>query len=115
MAESNGANELLKLQWRPRANLDRKSIAIYLGVECGNPKAALKAIKSIDEAIERILRFPQIGKRFRHEHLASEYRMAQASPYIIFYRIVDSSIIIYRILHQRQNIDDYEFVDLKAE
>lgn len=115
MAGSNGTSELPSLQWRPRANLDRKSIAIYLGVECDNPKAALKAIKSIDETIERIRQFPQIGKRFRHERLANEYRMVQASPYIIFYRIVDNSIMIYRILHQRQNIDDYEFVGLKAE
>ena len=115
MAESNGTSELPNLQWRPRANLDRKSIAIYLGVECGNPKAALKAIESIDETIERIRQFPQTGKRFRHEHLANEYRMVQASPYIIFYRAIGSSIVIYRILHQRQNIDDYELVDLETE
>ena len=42
MSESN---KPLQLEWKPRANLDRKSIAIYLGIECGNPKAALKAIE----------------------------------------------------------------------
>lgn len=107
-------NEPLKLEWRPRANLDRKSIAIYLGVECGNPKAALKAIESIDGIIEQVLQFPQTGKRFKHERLANEYRIAQANPYSVFYRVENSAVIICRILHQRQDIDEYELIDQGA-
>ncbi len=112
MAAQKKPGELLGLEWRPRANLDRQSIAIYLGVECGNPQAALRAIASIDEAIEQIRQFPQIGKRFKHERLANEYRMAQANPYTVFYRIDGSTIVVYRVLHQRQNIDEYGLVDL---
>lgn len=113
MSKPTGTDTPLNLEWRPRANLDRQSIAIYLGVECGNPKAALKAIASIDEAIESIRNFPQLGKRFKSERLANEYRMAQANPYTIFYRVSDTTVTIYRILHQRQDIDAYELVDLK--
>ncbi len=114
MAEQENDRKPLKLEWRPRANLDRQSIASYLGIEYGSPDAAVKAIASIDEAIEQIRLFPQIGKRFRHERLANEYRMVQASPYTVFYRIDGGTIVIYRILHQRQNIDEYGLVDLGA-
>ena len=104
MSESN---KPLQLEWKSRANLDRKSIAIYLGIECGNPKAALKAIESIDNVIEQVRQFPQIG-------LANEYRMAQASPYLVFYRVDNGAVVVYRILHQRQNIDEYELIDRSA-
>lgn len=111
MSESN---KPLQLEWKPRANLDRKSIAIYLGIERGNPKADLKAIESIDNVIEQVRQFPQIGKRFKHERLANEYRMAQASPYLIFYRVDNGAVVVYRVLHQRQNIDEYELIDRSA-
>ncbi len=112
MAEQESPRKPLKLQWRPRANLDRQSIAIYLGVECGNPEAALNVIASIDEAIERIRLQPYLGKRFCHERLQNEYRMVQANPYTIFYRADSRCVTIYRIMHQRQDISDYKLVDL---
>lgn len=107
-------NKPLKLKWRPRANLDRQSIAIYLGVECGNPNAALSAINSIDEAIRRIRQFPQLGKRVAHERLANEYRAIQANPYVVYYRITSDAVVIYRVLHQRQEIAAYELVDIEG-
>lgn len=112
MAVQKSPQRPLKLQWRPRANLDRQSIAIYLGIECGNPEAALKAIAAIDEAIERIRLQPNLGKRFRHERLQNEYHMVQANPYTVFYRADDCCVTIYRIMHQRQNISDYELIEL---
>ena len=112
MAVQKSSQRPLKLQWRPRANLDRQSIAIYLGIECGNPEAALKAIATIDEAIEHIRLQPNLGKRFRHERLRNEYRMVQAHPYTIFCRADDCCVTIYRIMHQRQNISDYELIEL---
>ncbi len=55
---------MLELAWRPRAHLDRESIAIYLGLECKNPQAALAAIQRIDAAIEHARSFPDAGGRF---------------------------------------------------
>lgn len=112
MTEHKGEPQPLALQWRPRANLDRQSIAIYLGIECGQPQAALKAVQNIDEAIEQVRLFPQLGRQFKHERLTHEYRVATAFPYNVYYRYDENAVTIYRILHQRQNIGDYELVGL---
>ena len=103
-----------KLRWRPRAHLDRESIALYLGMECGSPQAALAAIRKIDTAIERVLAFPDLGGITRSPGRAGrEYRTALASPYTIYYRYDATAVTIYRILHQRQEIDTYTFIDFE--
>ena len=102
----------LAVEWRPRAELDRESIAIFLGLECGNPQAALSAIRHIDAAIERIRLLPDSGGRVRFEQLArKEYRTVLANPYTIYYRFDARAVTIYRVLHQRRNMDDYALVD----
>lgn len=103
---------MLELRWRPRAHLDRVSIAIYLGVECGNPNAALNAMQKIDRAIERIREMPDIGGFTRSPgKTGREYRTALASPYIIYYRFKKDELTIYRIIHQHRDIDTYTFLD----
>ena len=104
---------MLDLAWRPRAHLDRESIAIYLGVECGNPPAALAAVQRIDAAVERARALPDAGGRFRMEGLdAKEYRTVHANPYTVYYRFDDMTLAVYRVLHQRQNIDTHSLIDL---
>lgn len=105
---------MLKLNWRPRAQLDRESIAIYLGQECGNPQAAFRAIKNIDETIARIRELPEIGIPIRHDLLKNkDYRKIYANPYAIYYRFNAKSLTIYRVVHQRKEIDVYTLVDLE--
>lgn len=104
---------MLEVRWRPRAQLDRESIAIYIGVECGKPNAALDAMKKIDRALAFVCEFPDAGGRFRMEGLnCSEYRTVLASPYTVYYRFNDEALTVYRVLHQRRQIDDYALVDL---
>ena len=103
----------LDLEWRPRAHLDRESIAIYLGVERGTQQAALQAIEKIDAAIERARLFPNAGGRPYFERLDHhDYRTALAKPYVILYRFNNTTLTVYRIMHQRQNIDTYAMVAL---
>ncbi|MDO4400092.1 MAG: type II toxin-antitoxin system RelE/ParE family toxin [Coriobacteriia bacterium] len=102
-----------ELKWRPRAHLDRESIAIYLGVECGDPQAALNAMRKIDRAIERIREVPDIGGFTRSPGKEGrEYRTVIASPYTIYYRFTKDELAIYRILHQRQDIDAYTLLNV---
>lgn len=103
----------LNLVWRPRAHLDRESIAIYLGVERHAPQRALQAIERIDSAIERVRLFPDSGGRLRYDRLDHmDYRTVLADPYIVIYRYDAETLTVYRILHQRQDIDTYAMVDL---
>ena len=107
---------MLDVVWRPRAHLDKESIALYLGYERQSPEAALAAIRSIDAAIERIRAFPDSGGRFVLDGLENrEYRTTHANPYTIYYRVDEEKLIIYRILHQRRNIDTYELIDFPVD
>ena len=104
---------MLEVVWRPRAHLDRESIAIYLGYECKQPQAALKALQGIDAALNHARTFPDSGGRVRLEELHhTEYRTVRANPYTIYYRFDEAALTIYRVLHQRQNFDAYSLVDL---
>ena len=112
-SEQSERTSPLAAEWRPRAELDRESIAIFLGLECGNPQAALSAVQRIDAAINRIRLLPDSGGRVRFDQLANkEYRTVLANPYTIYYRFDARAITIYRVLHQRRNMDDYALVDL---
>ena len=102
-----------KVEWRPRAHLDRESIAIYLGVERQSPQAALAAIEGIDATIKNICDFPEIGRAFMFEGLVhNDYRCAVSGRYRIFYRFTAETVTIYRVLHQRQSIDAYSLIGL---
>lgn len=104
---------MLEVTWRPRAQLDRESIALYLGFELGNPEAALFAMQSIDSVIGRLRRFPESGGRVLVSGLEhDDYRKAHANPYTIHYRFNEATLTIYRVVHQRQDFDAYSLVDL---
>ena len=104
---------MLKLEYRPRAQLDKESIAIYLGQECGSPQAALSTIREIDKTIERVREFPDSGGHVRFDTLERfEYRTALAGKYTAYYRFDSAKLVIYRILHKRQNIDRYTLAEL---
>lgn len=102
---------MLDLAWRPRAPLDRESIAIYLGLERGMPQPALDAIKGIDAALETVRTFPDAGGHFTDDHLEHDYRTTLAGPYIIYYRYNAATLTVYRIMHQRQSIDTYSLIE----
>lgn len=101
------------LAWRPRSQLDRESIALYIGFELGNPEAALATLKKIDDVIDRLRRFPASGGRIVLDGLEhSDYRRAHANPYTIYYRFDEKMLTIYRIVHQCRDFDAYSLVDL---
>lgn len=103
---------MLDLVWRPRAHLDRESIALFLGFERGNPEEAWTVMRSIDEALDRVRRFPEIGRVVEIDGLAyRDYRRVLADRYAVFYRYDDREVVVYRILHQRQDIDVRSLVD----
>ena len=75
------------------------------------PQAALDTMKSIDAALDMACRFPDAGGHFTDDHLEHEYRTALAGAYTIYYRFNAETLTVYRILHQRQNIDTYSFIE----
>ncbi|MDO4502801.1 MAG: type II toxin-antitoxin system RelE/ParE family toxin [Coriobacteriia bacterium] len=103
---------MLSLEWRPRAQLDRESIALYLGFERDNPQAALKVVGEIDRVLDQARELPGIGKPFQHEALeGAGYRQLLVGSYVVLYRNDERVLTVYRVLHQRQDIDDYALVE----
>lgn len=102
---------MLELQWRPRAQLDRESIAVFIGYERRSPEAALAVIQRIDAAIELVRTLPDSGGHFRCDGLEHEYRTVLANPYTVFYRYDSKTLTVYRVLHQRQDTNVYTLID----
>lgn len=104
----------LALRWHPRAQLDKESIAIYLGVEKRSPQAALKMLQNIDETLERLCLLSDMGGYFACEKLSNkDYRTAVVKPYIVFCRYDAANLTVYRIIHERFNNNDYFLIDLE--
>jgi toxin ParE1/3/4 len=85
----------LKLRWSEFASADREGIFDYL-VE-RNPGAALMVDERIEESIERLLQFPEIGRTGRVS--GTRELVISDTPYIAAYRIKDQEITVLRVLH----------------
>ena len=96
---------------RPRAELDIESISIFLAYERKRPQAAVDAVAKIYEAIELVREFPDMGGHVHRDELNHEYRTIPANPYTIYYRYDEKILTVYRVIHQRQDIDTYTLVD----
>lgn len=45
------------------------------------------------------------------EERTREYRTVIAEPYVIFYRLDETTLTVYRILHRRQDIGTHIIID----
>ena len=99
--------------YRPRAAYDLESIVIYLGEVQKVPKSARKVYDSIVESIDHLCETPELGRPFADERLSHQgYRSWLVSPYRIFYSFNSENLIVWRIIHTRQDIDDFAFIDI---
>lgn len=93
-----------KLRMTPIALKDLKEIKSYISEELLSEEAALRTIKQIIESYERLVEFPLMGKKLSSVIYADkEYRFIIAEKYIIFYKVEEEFISIYRILYGRRN------------
>ena len=81
---------------------DLDEIVLYIAQD--NRQAALHMHDKIVEKASDLSVFPKRGRLVPDKKMAEAgYRMLGIKPYIAFYRIVDRSIFIYRILHGATN------------
>jgi len=56
---------------------------------------------------------PNVGGHFECDRLEGKrLRTAISKPYIILYRYTDTTLTVYRIIHERFNIDELTLIDL---
>lgn len=68
-----------------------------------NVAAGEKFFQEFNRKCQYLIQFPYIGKRY--EHLLAGARGINLNSYIIFYRVTEQTVEIFRIVHGRQNLD----------
>lgn len=102
---------MLELRYRRRALLDLESIAIYLGEALGLPNVARQTAADIQQALERLCEFPDLGKPHSDGSLEGRgYKTYIVGNYRIAYTHNASELVVWRIFHVRQDIDEFAFV-----
>jgi toxin ParE1/3/4 len=87
----------------PQATQDLEGIADYLAFS-RNMEAAEKFLQDMDAKFTRIAQFPMIGRS--REELYPNLRSLPFKQYVIFYRLLDDAIEIFRVATGYQNVED---------
>lgn len=98
--------------YRPRAAFDLESIIIYVGEVCRNPKAARQTYNDIKAAVRELCSMPTLGRPFMDEALARKsFRTWLVGNYRVFYTYNEELLTVWRVIHTRQEIDDFALID----
>ncbi|GGA91849.1 type II toxin-antitoxin system RelE/ParE family toxin [Ornithinibacillus halotolerans] len=90
--------ENYKVEVLPEANNDIDEIFDYILLD--NPEAAYNMMDKIFSNLEQLTSFPKLGNKLDHKLIKYyEFRMLNIDPYVAFYRIMNNTVYIYRILH----------------
>jgi len=94
--------ETYDVQFLQEALDDLEEIILYIAQD--SPRAALRMHDSIIEKANDLSVFPKRGRLVPDRKMASAgYRMLGIKPYIVFYRVIDHTVLIYRVLHGATN------------
>jgi len=92
----------MKLIWSDAAQADREYIYDY--IDGNNPRAAIAVDNHLEEAVERLMRFPMSGRIGRVD--GTRELVVTGTPYIAAYQVTDRIVRILRILHGAQEWPD---------
>lgn len=92
----------MKLALNPAAEQDLSDIFDYSADTWGTDRA-VAYLRMLQAAIERLLRFPELGRSA--EAVAPGLRILSAGSHIVIYRLLPETVVVIRILHQRMDID----------
>ncbi|MGB8028918.1 MAG: type II toxin-antitoxin system RelE/ParE family toxin [Terracidiphilus sp.] len=88
----------MRLEWSIFAMDDRNAIFDY--IEADSPQAAVTVDDRIEEQVEWLLQFPEMGRTGRIE--GTRELVIQHTPYIVAYRVMGKIIRVLRVLHGAQ-------------
>lgn len=88
-----------KLDILPPAQAELEEIA-RIHMALSGPQSARSITDKIYDAMEQLTRFPLSGPPVRDEQLsAAGYRYILAGKYLVFYRLLGDTVVIYHISH----------------
>ncbi len=93
-----------KIIYLPVAIDDMDEVFSYISKD--NIASAETLLERLAENISNLSAFPHMGSILSEDdyHLVSRgYRFIVVHPYLVFYRIINNTVIIHRILHGRRD------------
>ncbi len=101
-----------KLRINPIAEYDLFKIKEYITKELDNPIAANKVVLNIIESYEKLKEFPLLGGELLSKvNVPTDYRYLISGNYIVFYKVDEVYVSIYRILNARRDYIKILFKD----
>jgi len=89
-----------KLRINPLATEDLIEIKNYITRELENPTAAINVVRKIIDSYEKLKEFPMMGADLSVKvNIKTDFRYLVSGNYIVFYRVDDEYVSIYRILY----------------
>ena len=79
---------------------------IFDYISMDNRLAAEALLNKMEDGINMLREYPKLGAIFpsnEYSYVEERYRFLSISSYLVFYRIVEETIIITRILHANQD------------
>jgi toxin ParE1/3/4 len=94
--------QLYNVDILPIAREDINDILYYIAID--SPAAALKVTDNIYDKIDALSDFPERCPLVQDGNLAKEgYRMLVIGSYIAFFKIFETNVLVYRVLHVRRD------------
>lgn len=92
------------MQIAPAASQDLQDIKDYIETELANPTAALSVLSRIMKGIRRLATFPDSGVSLSSRiDIQTDYRFLVCGNYLVFYRHVDDTVFVLRVLYSRRD------------
>ncbi|MCL2508005.1 MAG: type II toxin-antitoxin system RelE/ParE family toxin [Oscillospiraceae bacterium] len=95
-----------KVVYSAKTLTDLEEIGDYISKELKNPIAALNTVNMIQNKIDKLADFPNIGTPLSaiYDTLnADDYRFLVCANYLAFYRVGESNIHIDRVLYGKRD------------
>lgn len=102
-----------EIQYSPEALNDLDEIWEYILLELGSPDAAENVVTNMMDAIDALETFPYQGAPLSSvAEIESDYRFILSGNYMAFYRVLEKSVQVDRILYQKRDYLRILFGDL---
>lgn len=93
-----------KLRINPIARRDLLEIRDYIANDLDSPDAAINVVLKIIESYEKLKEFPFLGIELSSKiHIETDYQYLISGKYLVFYKVDDVYVTIYRILYARRD------------
>ena len=88
---------MLQLRVTPKAESDLIGIWVYTCDEWGVDQAD-KYVDELDEGMKQLIHHPSLGADY--SHVLPGYRRLQVEPHAVFYKVLETELLVVRVLHE---------------